>query len=32
MATDKITEKILDLMKQPDKIRNLGVAAHIDMF
>ncbi|MFH1592606.1 MAG: elongation factor EF-2 [Candidatus Woesearchaeota archaeon] len=27
---DKTTEKVMDLMKQPEKIRNIGVAAHID--
>jgi len=32
MAMDKITEKVLELMKKPEKIRNIGVAAHIDMF
>jgi len=32
MATDKITEKILELMKKPEKIRNIAIAAHIDMF
>jgi hypothetical protein len=26
---DSITQKILDLMRKPDKIRNVGVAAHI---
>jgi len=30
MATDKITEKILELMKKPEKIRNIAIAAHID--
>ena len=29
---DPITEKVLELMNKPDKIRNVGVAAHIDMF
>ena len=27
---DELTEKILDLMKKPEQIRNVGVAAHID--
>src|SRR3989344_7953498 len=27
---DPITQKILDLMKKPEQIRNVGVAAHID--
>jgi len=31
MVMDKITEKVLDLMKKPEKIRNIGVAAHIDI-
>ena len=26
---DKITEKVVELMKKPEKIRNIGVAAHI---
>jgi elongation factor 2 len=30
MAEDKTTEKILELMKKPDQIRNIGVCAHID--
>ena len=30
MATDKIVEKVSELMKQPAQIRNIGVAAHID--
>ncbi|MDP2908665.1 MAG: GTP-binding protein, partial [Nanoarchaeota archaeon] len=30
MADEKIAEKILRLMKQPEKIRNIGVCAHID--
>ena len=29
MAEDKTTEKILELMKKPDQIRNVGVCAHI---
>ncbi len=29
MATDKLTEKVIELMKKPEKIRNIGVAAHI---
>ena len=32
MVMDKITEKVLELMKKPENIRNIGVAAHIDMF
>ena len=31
MVMDKITEKVLDLMKKHEKIRNIGVAAHIDI-
>lgn len=27
---DELTKKILELMKKPEKIRNVGVAAHID--
>ena len=30
MAEDKTTAKVLDLMKKPDNIRNIGVCAHID--
>ena len=30
MATDKMVEKVSELMRKPDKIRNIGVAAHID--
>jgi len=30
MAIDKHTEKILRAMKHPDKIRNIGIVAHID--
>jgi len=30
MAIDKHTEKILKAMKFPDKIRNIGIVAHID--
>jgi elongation factor 2 len=30
MAEDKTTAKILDLMKKPAQIRNVGVCAHID--
>jgi len=30
MAEDKSTEKILELMKRSDHIRNIGVCAHID--
>ncbi len=26
---DEITKKILELMRKPEKIRNVGVAAHI---
>lgn len=29
---DEITKKILDLMRKPERIRNVGVAAHIDKF
>lgn len=31
MADEKIVEKVTRLMKQPEKIRNIGVCAHIDM-
>jgi len=27
---DEITRKVLELMRKPEKIRNVGVAAHID--
>lgn len=27
---DDITKKVLDLMRKPERIRNVGVAAHID--
>ncbi len=27
---DKTTEKVLELMKKPENIRNIGVCAHID--
>lgn len=27
---DEITKKILELMRKPEHIRNVGVAAHID--
>jgi len=27
---EKMTDKVLRLMKEPDKIRNIGIAAHID--
>ncbi len=30
MAAEKASEKIVELMKQPEKIRNIGVCAHID--
>ncbi len=29
MAEDKTTEKVLELMKKPSNIRNVGVCAHI---
>jgi hypothetical protein len=28
---DELTEKILELMKKPEQIRNVSVAAHIDI-
>lgn len=28
---DKTTEKIIELQKKPEFIRNIGVVAHIDM-
>jgi len=28
---DKTTEKVKELMRIPEKIRNIGVCAHIDM-
>ena len=31
LMADKITEKILALMKYPEKIRNIAIAAHIDL-
>jgi len=31
MPEDKITEKVLELMEKPEKIRNVGVCAHIDI-
>jgi elongation factor 2 len=30
MAVDKMTEKVVRLMKQPEKIRNIAICAHID--
>jgi len=27
---DELTKKVLDLMRKPEHIRNVGVAAHID--
>ena len=27
---DKMIEKVVELMKQQDKIRNIGIVAHID--
>ena len=30
MATDKMVEKVSELMRKPEQIRNIGVAAHID--
>lgn len=30
MAEEKMTEKVTRIMKQPEKIRNIGVCAHID--
>ena len=27
---DKTTEKVKELMRRPEKIRNIGVCAHID--
>jgi len=29
---EKTTEKVIELMKQPERIRNIGVAAHIFIF
>jgi len=29
MAVDKLAEKVVNLMNKPEKIRNIGVAAHI---
>ncbi len=29
---DELTKKILGLMRKPEHIRNVGVAAHIDKF
>lgn len=30
MAEEKMADKVVRLMKQPEKIRNIGVCAHID--
>lgn len=31
MAIDKLSEKVVALMNKPENIRNIGVAAHIDI-